>query len=86
MKDKSKFKVVEYTFNPEAVGKPRMVEVMGRETNIPQTTPTTGRVVKANLTENQAKILRDKLNASQDYADPIAPLIGYHVRPMMANA
>jgi hypothetical protein len=79
---KSKFKVVEYKFNPSAVGQPRMVEVMGRETNLPQTTPTTGRVVKANLTENQAKILRDKLNAQQDYNADVEVIVGYHVRPM----
>jgi hypothetical protein len=78
---KSKFKVVEYTFNPSAVGQPRMVEVMGRETNLPQTTPTTGRVVKANLSEREAKILRDKLNAAQDYNADLEVIKGYHVRP-----
>jgi uncharacterized membrane protein len=78
---KKSFKVVEHKFNPSAVGQPRMVEVMGRETNLPQTTATTGRVVKKSLSENQAKILRDKLNAGQDFNADLEVILSYSVMP-----
>ncbi len=75
-----KFKVVKYTFAPGAVGQTRMIQCMGENVNIPQSTATTSKIVKANLSESKAKGLRDKLNGKVDLSGT-ETIVGYHIAP-----
>jgi len=76
----SKFRVVEFKFNPSAVGKERQIEVMGKMTNIPQTTAGTARTVKDNLSESQAKTLCERLNDQQSLKSDVEVMLTYVVR------
>ena len=78
---KESFRVIQATFNPEAVGKPRMVEVMGKEVNLPQTTSAPGKVYKRGLSKSAAHQLADKLNDQESLKDDLTVMVSYYVRP-----
>ena len=82
---KQTFRVIEAKFNPAAVGQPRMVEVMGAEVNLPQTTTTTGKVYKRGLSKLAAHQLADKLNDKQALVDDLEVIVTYYVRPESQN-
>jgi hypothetical protein len=74
------YKVVELKFNPSAVGVERLLPVMGKLVNVPQTTAATARMVKGKLSKSKAQSLADKLNDQQSVKEDLSVMLTYVVK------
>lgn len=75
-----KYRVIKYTFAPSEVGQERKLMILGVESNVPKSTPTTSSVVGKNLTKGAAERMRDRLN-DKSLNSNVESFVGYRVAP-----